>query len=339
MCCFAAYTCIGRHLEEEGPLFEPLFFLIIRHWSAALILLGVVVVKEGVKLPSPSDLGRIMLCGCLGISATQLLFIYGLRATTATNAACLEPLIPCITFALASFSGLERSTCSAIFLFRVFGVVIGCMGAMITTLGHDRTNIRISGLGTLPRSRHLPKFAGDAAILLQCFTLSMYLLLTKTLAKKYSPMWLTTYCMTAGALFTSFVALLSLVASGGEWPGWGKWHFDKTFLFEEIYASLIASVQNYALRTWAIQFLKASTVSMYFCIDPPATALFAAFFLNEKIHTRQIVGACFIIAGMWITIRFGEQEKMKEKEGKKFGHVDDEDNSDQEWEPLIKDFS
>lgn len=47
-------------------------------------------------------------------------------------------------------------------------------------------------------------------------------------------------------------------------PGWDKWNFDGAFIAEEVYASLIASVQNYALRMWAIQYLHATTVSMYF---------------------------------------------------------------------------
>ncbi len=310
MCCFAGYTCIGRHLEQEGPLFEPLVFLLGRHWSSALILLGVVLVKEGLVWPKGEDLGRIMLCGCLGIAATQLLFIYGLRATTATNAACIEPLIPCVTFVLAAVFRMEPAKCTRTFLLRICGVIVGCAGAMVTTLGHSRSDIRVMNVGKLPRTRHLPKIAGDAAILLQCFTLSMYLLLTRELAKKYSPLWLTAYCMLAGALFTSFVTLLSLVASGGEWPGWDKWHFDSAFALEEVYASLIASVQNYALRMWAIQYLPATTISMYFCIDPPATALFAAIFLGESIHLRQVVGAALILVGMWVTIRYGEENQI-----------------------------
>jgi drug/metabolite transporter (DMT)-like permease len=307
MLCFAGYTCIGRHLESDSPIFEPLVFLLLRHWSSALILIVVVLLKEGLKLPRSEDVGRLLLCGCLGISATQLLFIFGLRATTATNAACIEPLIPCITFVLAALTGFEKSTCNKTFCLRIFGVVVGCAGAMVTTLGHTRSHLRLQGIGTVPRlGPHLPKFSGDLAILLQCFTLAMYLLLTKELSKKYSPLWLTAYCMFAGACFTSLVTLLSIIASGGEWPGWNEWHFDETFILEEVYASLIASVQNYALRMWAIQYLHATTVSMYFCIDPPATALFAAIFLKESIHARQVIGGVLILFGMYVTIKFGE---------------------------------
>ena len=88
MLCFAGYTCIGRHLETDSPLFEPLVFLLLRHLSSALLLLIACLVKDGtLKLPKAEDMGRILACGCLGISLTQLLFIFGLRATTATNAA------------------------------------------------------------------------------------------------------------------------------------------------------------------------------------------------------------------------------------------------------------
>ena len=96
---------------------------------------------------------------------------------------------------------MEPASCSRKFLFRIFGVLVGCAGAMVTTLGHGRSQVRLQGVGTVPRfGNHLPKIAGDAAILLQCFTLAMYLLFTRTLAKKYSAMRLTAYCMLAGAL-------------------------------------------------------------------------------------------------------------------------------------------
>jgi drug/metabolite transporter (DMT)-like permease len=342
MLCFAGYTCIGRHLESDSPLFEPLIFLLLRHWSSAIILILAVLLKEGLKLPKAEDVGRILLCGCLGISTTQLLFIFGLRATTATNAACIEPLIPCITFVLAAVTGFEKSTCSKTFLLRICGVIVGCAGAMVTTLGHTRNNVRLQGVGNIPRiGTHLPKFSGDLAIFLQCFTLSMYLLLTKELAKKYSPMWLTAYCMFAGACFTSLVTFLSLIASGGEWPGWDKWHFDETFLMEEFYASLIASVQNYALRMWAIQYLHATTVSMYFCIDPPATALFAAIFLKESIHARQVVGGVLILFGMYVTIKFGESDSSigggKGDHKQEDIHLDFEENDENDDDAILID--
>lgn len=337
MCCFAGYTCIGRHLEEEGPLFEPLVFLLGRHWSSALILLVVALVSGEVKMPAPKDIGRILVCGCFGISATQMLFIYGLRATTATNAACLEPLIPCIVFLLAAVSGLERARCTWTFGFRVCGCVLGCAGAMITTLGHERKNIRLTNVGNMPRMRHLPHWAGDAAILLQCFTLGTYILLLKGLAKKYTPLWLTAMCMFAGALLTTLVALLSLVAAGGEWKGWDDWHVHQSFFIEELYASLIASVQNYALRSWAIQYLHATTVSMYFCVDPPATALFAAVFLGEQIHTRQVIGGLLIVAGMVVTIRFGERDQRNAKTPPEVEYgLEDHDTDSEETRRLLQ---
>ena len=333
MLCFAGYTCIGRHLETDSPLFEPLVFLLLRHWSSALLLLIACLVKDGtLKLPKAEDMGRILACGCLGISLTQLLFIFGLRATTATNAACIEPLIPCVTFVMALVFGLERTKWDKTFMLRIFGVIIGCAGAMVTTLGHTRDQIRMPGIGTIPRVSHLPKSAGDIAIVMQCFTLSMYLLLSKELTKKYPPMWLTAWMMICGAIFTSLVTFLSLIAAGGEWPGWDKWNFDGAFIAEEVYASLIASVQNYALRMWAIQYLHATTVSMYFCVDPPATALFAAIFLGESIHARQVIGGALILVGMYVTIKFGEGQATGSGHGKngKDGGVTLEYNEDLE---------
>ena len=311
---FAGYTCIGRHLQTNSPLFEPLVFLLNRHWWSAFVLLIYCLLKDKkIIFPEKKDIGRIFICGASGISAMGLLFLYGLRATTATNAACITPFAPCLTFVLAVLCKYEPIRYNKSFLLRVFGVTIGCVGALVTTIGHERTEIRISLVGNQPRLSNLPSFIGDIAIVLSCLNIAIYLLISKELVKKYKPIWLTTWIMFSGATFTLFVTFLSLLAAGGSWSGWSKWHIDKAFVVEEIYATLFASVLAYALRVWAIKYLNATTVAMYFCLDPPATALIAAIFLGESLHFNQFVGAVLIIIGMYFTIKFGEKKESPDE--------------------------
>ena len=309
MFCFAGYTCMGRHLKGEGPMFEPLVFLLIRHWGSALLITVYVYCNEKIVIPKRKERFRIFLCGSLGISGTHLLFIYGLRATTATSAACLEPLIPCVVFVMALCFGFETVINSCNFYLKILGVILGCGGAILTTLGHARSHIHITGVGSVQRMglKKIRHYVGDGAIFLQCFTLGMYILLIKAFVKKYSPMWLTAMILLSGACFTSFVTLLSLLGAGGSWPGWDTWKIHETFWLEAAYATIIASIQNYALRTWAMQYMKSTTVSMYFCLDPPATALLAFLYLGEEIHLNQIIGAILILSGMYMTIHFGEK--------------------------------
>ena len=307
MFCFAGYTCMGRHLKGEGPMFEPLVFLLIRHWGSALLITLYVYCKEGIVVPRRRDRFRLLICGSLGISGTHLLFIYGLRATTATSAACLEPLIPCVVFIMAICYGSERCLNTKNFYLKLGGVGLGCAGAILTTLGHTRGDIHVTGVGSLGRNKRIRHLIGDGAILLQCFTLGMYILLIKDLVKHYSPMWLTGMILLAGSMFTTLITLLSLLACEGQWPGWKTWNITHTFWLEALYATIIASIQNYALRTWAMQFLKSTTVSMYFCLDPPATALLAFVYLGEQIHAPQVIGAALILLGMYMTIHYGEK--------------------------------
>lgn len=311
---FAGYTCIGRHLQTNSPLFEPLVFLLARHWWSAFILLLYCLFKERkITFPERKDIWRIFVCGATGISAMGLLYLYGLRATTATNAACITPFAPCLTFVLAVLCKYEPVKCNIPFALRVLGVIIGCFGALVTTIGHERSDIRISVVGKQPRLSHLPTFVGDIAIVLSCLAISIYLLISKELVKKYKPIWLTTWIMFSGGVFTLIVTFMSLLAAGGTWDGWSKWHVDEAFVFEEIYATIFASVLAYALRVWAIRYLNATTVAMYYCIDPPATALVAAIFLGESIHFNQVLGGLLIVIGMYFTIKFGEKNKPKEQ--------------------------
>jgi len=312
---FAGYTCIGRHLQTNSPLFEPLIFLLNRHCWSALILLLYCLVKYGrIQLPNKQDYCRVFACGSLGISAMGLLYLYGLRATTATNAACITPFAPCLTFVMAVLFKYEALECTTFFLLRVIGVVLGCCGALVTTFGHDREEIRVTGVGKELRLSHLPTFVGDISIILSCLMIAIYLLISKELVQKYEPLWLTAWVMLTGAMFTLSVTFLSLLAAGGSWYGWSKWHVDTTFVFEEIYAIFFATVLAYLLRFWAIKYLNATTVAMYYCLDPPATASVAAIFLGESIHFNQVVGSLLILIGMSLTIYFGEKKKMDTEE-------------------------
>ena len=56
-----------------GPSVRPSFLLVCLF----------VTERKTLRLPRSEDLGRLVLCGSIGISGTHLLFIYGLRATTA----------------------------------------------------------------------------------------------------------------------------------------------------------------------------------------------------------------------------------------------------------------
>jgi len=313
--CFAGYTCIGRHLQTTSPLFEPLVFLLNRHCITALILFLYCLFKfQKIKLPDKEDYCRVFACGSLGISAMGLLYLYGLRATTATNAACITPFVPCLTFVISVVFKYEAVEYTFYFLLRILGVILGCCGAIVTTMGHDREEIRVTGVGKELRLAHLPTFVGDISIIFSCLTIAIYLLISKDLVRKYEPLLLTTWIMLTGAMFTVCVTFLSLLAVGGSWYGWSKWHVDEAFVFEEIYAILFGTILAYLLRVWAIKYLNATTIAMYYCLDPPAVALIAALFLGESIHINQVIGSLLVLIGMYFTIHYGEKKKPIEKE-------------------------
>jgi len=58
MVCFAGYTCIGRHLESDSPLFEPLVFLLLRG-TMVVIVVSIVVPTFYSKLNSTISMHTI----------------------------------------------------------------------------------------------------------------------------------------------------------------------------------------------------------------------------------------------------------------------------------------
>ncbi len=69
----------------------------------------------------------LALLGGLGVARNQILFIFGLQHTTATNAAILMTSLP--VFAVAAAAALWRSSASA--RRRLLGIALSVAGALV----------------------------------------------------------------------------------------------------------------------------------------------------------------------------------------------------------------
>ena len=135
MFCFSLYAIIGRFSAEgDPPMFKPAIFILLRQTIAGIVLLIITRIFEGPIRIERSDLPRIFVCGVIGISGSQLFFLYGERFTTATNAVCVEPLIPVIAGVLAFFVGLESfgEPGTSERWSKLGGVAVAATGAVIT---------------------------------------------------------------------------------------------------------------------------------------------------------------------------------------------------------------
>jgi drug/metabolite transporter (DMT)-like permease len=265
----------GFHVVAKAALSElaPFALAGLRVALASPILLALAWRHDRV-IPKGRDIATLALLGGLGVFANQVLFISGLKFTTATNAAILMPSLPVFAVAAAAILGIE-----AIGPRRLQGIALSIVGALVLvnpfrfSAGHDAA-------------------VGNVLILGNCLCYALFLVLQRPILQRLP--WRT---VIAGSFFlggvgTLVVALPALAALDLGRISLVTW-------LEIAYIVLFASVFAYAANTWAVRRSSPTLVAAYTTIQPLITAVLAMAFLGEELGWSEVVGFALIAAGLW----------------------------------------
>ena len=191
---FATLHVVGKVVLAEIP---ALAFASSRVLIAAPFL-AILAWSHDRVLPARRDWAALTLLGLLGVFANQVLYLVGLRFTTATNAAILMPSIPVFTVAAAAVLGAERLTTR-----RVAGVALAAVGALVLL---DPARLELGGQTAF----------GNLLVAGNCLCYAFYLVLLRPLLARLP--WRT---VVAGAFVTGGTAtlLVSLPTLAGRLGG------------------------------------------------------------------------------------------------------------------------
>ena len=267
-------TVVKKALTELNPLaFNSLRFAI----SAGLswVVLGVAREKP---LPRGKDLPALIVLGLLGHTLYQVLFIYGTNSTTASNTALLLATIPIWVAALGAITREEVAG-----PLTWLGIGLSLFGIALVTGGG---NLSVGG-GTL---------GGDLMLVAGTFFYGLYVLKSKALLGKYSPVQYSTWTTTVGALGLSALSLRQLGAQ--DWgrvgvTGWGGLAF----------SAVLAIALGYFIWSYGIQKLGSARAAIYNNLTPVTGLIFSSVFLKEKITALQVGGIVLIITGLTLARR------------------------------------
>jgi drug/metabolite transporter (DMT)-like permease len=251
----------------------PLALAAVRVGLATPILLALAWRRDRV-VPARQDLPILALLGGLGVFANQLLFITGLKYTTATNAAILMPSMPVFTVAAAAALGIEK-----IGRQRLVGILLSVAGALVL-------------VNPLRFSTDRDAALGNALILGNCLCYSLFLVLQRPVLARLP--WRTVIAWsflfgTLGVLPLAVPALAALEAAkvpAGTWLG-------------VAYIIVFPTVFAYAASTWAVRRSSPALVAAYTTLQPLAAAALAGAFLGERFGWAEGVGFALIVAGLW----------------------------------------
>lgn len=257
---------------------EPLAFNAVRMTLGALVLLGVLLVREGWRPVPRPDWPKLVALGLLGNTLYQIPFVTGLQLIPPGNSALLIATIPVWTALLARALGWERVP-GRVWL----GIGLSFVGVGLVTLGTP------AALG-LDRA----SLGGHALTLAAAACWAGYTVLSKDLLKRHSPLRVSALGLLIGVAGLWPFSIPSVARTPWpELPG-GVWA-------AAFYSGVFPIAVAYVIWAQGVQRVGAARTAIYNNLVPVVTFLLAYVALDQPITPLQGLGGAVTLAGVYFT--------------------------------------
>jgi drug/metabolite transporter (DMT)-like permease len=222
------------------------------------------------------DMGRLILCGLLGVALNQMLFIKGLTMTSAIHASLLTLCSPIMITLLAFWVLKERIT-----VIKIVGLALGVIGSIFLIAGKQSTG--------------QPKdyLIGDMLIILNAISYACYFTLVKPLMERYTPLQVVRWVFTFG-----FIMMLPV-----GWVQFGEIQWQQ-FTFAHtgalIFVVLAGTFLAYVFNAYGIRFLGPGVTGAYIYAQLVFAIAIAALFFNEQLTLQKVFAGLMILAGVFL---------------------------------------
>jgi drug/metabolite transporter (DMT)-like permease len=265
----------GFHVVAKAVLSDlaPLALAAIRVAVATPVLMALAWRRDRC-LPARRDLPMLALLGGLGVFANQVLFITGLKFTTATNAGILMTSVPVFAVGAAALMGVEKLTAH-----RLVGVAFSVAGALVL-VNPFRFSAGHSGA------------LGNSLILCNGLCYALFLVLQRPILNRVPWRTVTAAAFFFGALGVIPLSAPTLLTLDLSKVGTGAW-------LGVAYIIVFPTIFAYAASTWAIRRSSPALVAAYGTLQPLVASSLAVAFLGEPFGWEEAVGFALIGAGLW----------------------------------------
>jgi drug/metabolite transporter (DMT)-like permease len=263
--------------------FTPLSFTTVRFILSSLFLLLVMLLGRESFAIERRDRGALVRLGFIGITMYNLLFMYGLEYTTASNSALFISSSPLFAEIVLSVTEKKR-----------FGIRI-TSGLLLCTLGVFL--IIRSKTGGVSFSRQ--DVAGDLLTLCAAFFWALYTVMARPLVQKYAPVKVTAYSMAAGALLLLPIGFSDLIHQS-----WSAIPIKSWIAFS--FSTFLSGGVAFTLWYQGVKRIGVMRTIVYHYLVPFIAVLFAGLFLNERITVLQVLGGGMILLGVSLVQRGNE---------------------------------
>ena len=254
---------------------QPSGFILLRVIGGSILffLTYLFFIKERVK---KKDFFRLMLCGLFGVAINQLFFFEGLNLTTPINAAIIMTISPVLVIITSAIIIKEKITVR-----KIIGIFLGLIGACILILNSGDISFENDF------------FTGNILVLINATSYAVYLVLVKTLMKRYNPITVMFYVFIFGLIFVIPFGFDEIQK------------IDLTTFNEEIYLKIgfvviCTTFIAYMFNAFALKSLNPSVVSVYIYLQPLLASLIAIALNSDSLSLVKILSAIFIFSAVFL---------------------------------------
>jgi len=269
----ANYTIAKEVLDDEH--IKPIGFILLRVITGLILfsIIHTVYIKEKVDR---KDFVRLILCGLFGVAINQTFFFSGLKLTTPINASLIMTTTPILVLIASSIMIGERIT-----LRKIIGIIIGGSGAVLLILNGEKINFGKD------------QILGDLMIFINATSYGIYLVIVKSLMKKYNPITVVKWVFIFGTLFVIPFGFGELTEV--------KWNtFDFSIWLAVAYVLLCTTFLAYLFNAYALKTVNPSVVSIYIYLQPLLATMIALLFAKDNLVPIKLISGILIFVGVYL---------------------------------------
>lgn len=283
LAAFAASAIYGaNHTIAKGlmpSVIEPFGFILLRVSGAALLFWVVSLFFASEKIDK-KDWLRFVGCAFFGMAINMLAFFKGLSLSTPINSSVVITLAPVLLLILSAIFLKERIT-----ILKAVGIGLGLAGALVLIL---------FGLKEQSNAPNIP--LGNLLFILNASAYSVYLILVKPIATKYSPITLMKWFFLFAVLINLPIGYTEFVAV--DWTGLS---FDA--IWKMLFVIIGTTFLTYLFNIYALKLLSPSTIGAFMYLQPVLATFIAVLVGADVLTTLRIFAAALIFTGVYISSR------------------------------------
>ena len=262
--------------KEVMPQYvKPFGFIFLRVSGATLLFwtVGLFLRKERIDT---SDYPRLLLGAVFGIALNQLSFFKGLSMTTPISASVIMVSSPILVLSFSAILLRERVTKR-----KLSGIFIGMIGAVVLIVfGKEIGSSSDASLGNL-------------LIFVNATSYSLYLILIKSLTRKYQPITL--------AKWLYLLGLFMVIPFGIQEFNLIEWQsLPEGILWRIGFIVVFTSFLTYLLNLFAIRKLLPTTLSIFIYLQPVIATSYALLIGSDSLNLIKLLSTLLIFTGVFL---------------------------------------